>query len=91
MPLRFYDYYHIKAYADCRCLIAASSSSAVISRPSNTTVPSISMAGNFGRDIRCIRPKDDFMTISTSKAYFFLSSVTTELMWFHHFPWGSLK
>jgi hypothetical protein len=63
----------------------------VMSRPSDTTVPSISMAGNFGSDIRCIRPKDVFLTISTSKVNFFVSDLTRSPMWFQRPPGGSLK
>ncbi len=38
------------------------------------------MDGNFGRDARWNRPKDVFLTISTSNAYVFFNSVTTELI-----------
>ena len=78
-------------YFPCRALMAVSSCSRVTSHPSKTTVPSISMAGNLGSDIRCIRPKLVFFTISVSKGYVFFSSATAALMLFHRPPAGSLK
>lgn len=71
--------------------MTAPSCSCVTLQPSKTTVPPISTAGNFGRDIRIIRPKPVFLAISVSTGCCFFNSATAVLILSHRPPAGPLK